>query len=97
MRGLQALEYFLENWDSKIRHNEKRDEFDALIEYVFGNEKKTFNTCVCIDKYYDRKVYIDIEEEINEFLPEELEFDIFSGNLYIKRNLFNIKIAPRIC
>ena len=97
MKGLQALELFLEMWDSKIKHNSQKDEFEVLIEYAFGNKKKMFNSCVCIDKYYDRKVYIDIEEEINEFLPEEVEFDIFSGNLYIKRNLFNIKIAPRIC
>jgi hypothetical protein len=29
-------------------------------------------------------------------MPEEIEYDPFSGNLYIKKNLFEIKIAPRI-
>jgi hypothetical protein len=97
MRGIEALEYFLENWHGKLREFDEFEEFDALVEYVFGNERKLFNSKVIIDRFFDRKIHLDLEEEINEFLPEEIEFDPFSGNLYIKRNLFEIKIAPRIC
>jgi hypothetical protein len=97
MRGIEALEYFLENWHGKLREFDKYEEFDALIEYIFGNEKKFFNSKVVVDRFFDRKIHLDLEEEINEFLPEDIEYDPFSGNLYIKRNLFEIKIAPRIC
>jgi len=97
MRGIEALEYFLETWHGKMREFDEVEEFDALIEYVFGNSKKCFSSKVIIDRFFDRKIHIDLEEEINEFLPEEIEFDPMTGNLYIKRNLFEIKIAPRIC
>ncbi|GAX87933.1 conserved hypothetical protein [Lebetimonas natsushimae] len=96
MRGIEALEYFLESWQAKLREFDEYDEFDAMIEYVFGNERKFFDSKVFIDRFFDRKIHFDLEEEINEFLPEEIEFDPFSGNLYIKRNLFEIKIAPKI-
>jgi hypothetical protein len=97
MRGIEALEYFLENWHGKLREFEEFEEFDAMIEYIFGNERKIFDSKVMIDRFFDRKIHLDLSQEINEFLPEEIEFDPFSGNLYIKRNLFEIKIAPRIC
>jgi hypothetical protein len=97
MRGIEALDYFLESWHGKIREYDEYREFDALIEYVFGNEKKFFDSKVIIDRFFDRKIHFDLLEEINEFLPEEIEYDPISGNLYIKRNLFEIKIAPRIC
>jgi hypothetical protein len=97
MRGIEALEYFLDSWHGKLRKHEEFEEFDAMIEYIFGNERKIFDSKVMIDRFFDRKIHLDLSQEINEFLPEEIEFDPFSGNLYIKRNLFEIKIAPRIC
>jgi hypothetical protein len=97
MRGIEALEYFLDSWHGKIREFDEFEEFDAMIEYVFGNERKFFDSKVCIDRFFDRKIHLDLSQEINEFLPEEIEYDPLSGNLYIKRNLFEIKIAPRIC
>ena len=97
MRGIEALEYFLENWNAKIREFDEVEEFDALIEYAFGNSKKCFTSKVSIDRFFERKIHLDLVEEINEFLPEEVEFDPLSGNMYIKRNLFEIRIAPKIC
>jgi len=97
MRGIEALEMFLENWHSKVKELDEVCEIDSLIEYHFGNETKSYNLPVVIEKFFDRKILIDGIDDINEFMPEEVEFDIFSGNLYIKRNLFEIKIAPKIC
>ena len=97
MRGIEALEFFLENWHSKMREFEEFCEFDALVEYHFGNDKKIYNALVVIEKYFERKIVFNGIEDISEFLPEEVEYDPYSGNLYIKRNLFEIKIAPRIC
>jgi len=100
MRGIEALEYFLEVWDSKLRHLDEFDEFDAMVEYVFGNKKRVVNTKVFIERFFDRKISFESEvfEDLKtEFLPEEIEFDPISRNLYIQRNLFNIKIAPKIC
>ncbi|MEO1927454.1 MAG: hypothetical protein ABGX26_02040 [Nautiliaceae bacterium] len=97
MRGIEALEYFLETWHSKMRDLEEVCEFDALIEYHFGNDTKVYNAPVVVEKFFDRKICLNGIDDINEFLPEEIEYDPFSGNLYIKRNLFEIKIAPRIC
>jgi hypothetical protein len=98
MRGIEALEYFLEVWHSKLREFEEFDEFDALIEYAFGSEVKRFDAKVIVDKFFEKKVRFDciIQELRSEFLPEEVEFDPMSGNLYIKRNLYEIKIAPKI-
>ena len=97
MRGIEALEFFLENWHSKMREFEEFCEFDALVEYHFGNDTKVYNAPVAIEKYFERKITFGGIEDINEFLPEEVEYDPYSGNLYIKRNLFEIKVAPRIC
>jgi len=97
MRGIEALEYFIETWNGKIREFDEVEEFDALIEYAFGNSKKCFNSKVSIERFFERKIHLDLVEEINEFLPEEVEFDPLSGNMYIKRNLFEIRIAPKIC
>jgi len=97
MRGIEALEFFLENWHSKMREFDDFCEIDAMIEYHFGKEKKIYNQPVLIEKFYERKISFNGIDEINEFLPEEIEYDPFSGNIYIKRNLFEIKIAPRIC
>ncbi|AZV46272.1 hypothetical protein C3L23_02985 [Nautilia sp. PV-1] len=97
MRGLEALEFFLENWHSKIRDYDNFCEFDAMVEYHFGNDTKLYSTNVVVEKFFERKISINNIEDINEFLPEEVEFDSSTGNLYIKRNLFEIKIAPRIC
>jgi len=100
MRGLEALEYFLENWNSKIRCEGEIQEFEAMVEYALGSDVRIVNTRVVIDRFFDRIIRFENEEFLDlktEFMPEEIEFDPFSGNLYIKRNLYNIKIAPRIC
>ncbi|WP_456479929.1 hypothetical protein [Nautilia sp.] len=96
MRGIEALDFFLENWHSKIREFDEFCEFDALIEYHFGNETKIYDSPVVVEKFFKRKIILNEIGDINEFLPEEAEFDPQSGNLYIKRNLFEIKIAPKI-
>jgi len=96
MRGIEALEYFLENWHSKIREFDEFVEFEAVVESNSGLQKDVITTSLIIKKFYDRKICILDLDGINEFLPEEVEFDPFSGNLYIKRNLFNLKIAPKI-
>ncbi|NPA11584.1 MAG: hypothetical protein GXO62_05020 [Epsilonproteobacteria bacterium] len=97
MRGIDALEYFLESWNSKVRDFEEVCEIDAMIEYHFGNEVRSFMAPVVVEKYFSKKICLRGIDDINEFLPEEVEFDPQSGNLYIRRNLFEIKIAPRIC
>ena len=99
MRGIEALEYFLENWHGKIREFDNYKEFEAMVEYVLGNDKRVVNTKVIIENFFDKK--ISFEEEIFEdlktcFLPEDVEYDPFSGNLFITRSLYKIKIAPRI-
>jgi hypothetical protein len=96
MRGINALEVFLENWNSKIRDSGGFFELDAVVEYRFGSNTKLYSTNIVIEKFFDKKISINNTEEINEFLPEELEYDFLTGNLYIKRNLFKIKIAPKI-
>lgn len=100
MRGIEALEYFLENWHGKIREFDEFDEFEAMVEYVLGTDKRVVNTKVIIEKFFEKK--ISFEDELFEdlktsFLPEEIEYDPFSGNLFINRNLYRIKIAPKIC
>ncbi|WP_457562607.1 hypothetical protein [Caminibacter pacificus] len=100
MRGLEALEYFLENWDSKIRCFDEVQEFEAMVEYALGNDVRVVNTKVIIDRFFDRIIRFENEEFFDlktSFLPEEIEYDPFSGNLYINRNLYRIKIAPKIC
>jgi hypothetical protein len=100
MRGIEALEYFLEVWDSKLRHLDEMDEFEAMVEYVLGSDRRVVNTKVCIERFFDRKICFESEEFIDlktEFMPEEIEFDPISGNIYIRRNLYDIKIAPKIC
>ena len=96
MRGIEALDFFLENWHSKIREFEDFCEFDAVVEYNFGNETKVYDSPVVVKKFFERKIIFNEIADINEFLPEEVEFDSQSGNLYIRRNLFEIKIAPKI-
>ena len=96
MKGVEALECFLQNWHSKIKEFDEFCEIEAMVEYHFGNESKIYNAPVVIEKFYERKISFGGIDEINEFLPQDLEYDPFSGNLYIKRNLFEIKIAPRI-
>jgi len=100
MRGIEALEYFLENWHGKIREFDDFDEFEAMVEYVLGTDKRVVNTKVIIEKFFEKK--ISFKDELFEdlktsFLPEEIEYDPFSGNLFINRNLYRIKIAPKIC
>jgi hypothetical protein len=97
MRGIEALDFFLENWHSKMREFEEFCELDAMVEYHFGSEIKRYDAPVVIEKFFERKISFNGIEDVNEFLPEEVEYDPYSGNLYIKRNLFEIKIAPRIC
>ena len=96
MKGIDALEYFLENWHSKIREFDEFIEFEAVVECNSRLQKDVITTSLIIKKFYDRKICILDLDGINEFLPEEVEFDPYSGNLYIKRNLFNLKIAPKI-
>lgn len=100
MRGIEALEVFLDEWRGKIREFEEYDEFDAMVEYILGTDRRIVNTKVLVEKFFDKK--ISFEGEIFEdlktcFLPEDIEYDPFSRNLYIKRNLYTIKIAPKIC
>jgi len=100
MRGVVALEFFLDDWKSKIREFGEYEEFEAVVEYVLGNDKRVTTTKVMIEKFFDKK--ISFEDEIFEdlktcFLPEEVEYDPFSRNLYVKRSLYTIKIAPVIC
>ena len=100
MIGIEALECFLENWHSKLRSYENYDEFEAMVEYAFGNDVRVVNTKVIIEKFFDKKIRFEdlvFEDLKTSFLPEDVEFDEESGNLYIKRNLYKIKIAPRIC
>jgi hypothetical protein len=96
MRGIEALDFFLENWHSKMRKFDEFCEFNAMVEYHFGNDKRYYDTNVVIEKFFERKISLKGIDDINEFMPEEIEYDPFSGNLYIKKNLFEIKIAPRI-
>ncbi len=100
MRGVEALEFFWDEWRSKIKEFDEYGEIEAMIEYMLGNEKRITNTKVIIEKFFDKK--ISFEDEIFEdlktcFLPEDVEYDPFSGNLYISRNLYTVKIAPKIC
>ena len=100
MRGIEALEYFLENWQGKIREFDEIEEFEAMVEYALGSDVRVVNTKVIIERFFDRKIRFDdlIFDDLKTcFLPEEIEYDPFSGNLFIDRNLYKIKIAPRIC
>ena len=100
MRGIEALEYFLENWQGKIREFDETEEFEAMVEYALGSDVRVVNTKVIIERFFDRKIRFDdlIFDDLKTcFLPEEIEYDPFSGNLFIDRNLYKIKIAPRIC
>ena len=100
MRGIEALEYFLENWQGKIREFDEIEEFEAMVEYALGNDIRVINTKVVIERFFDRKIRFDdlIFDDLKTcFLPEEVEYDPFSGNLFIDRNLYKIKIAPKIC
>ena len=100
MRGIEALEYFLENWHSKIREFDEVEEFEAVVEYALGSDVRIVNTKVIVEKFFDKKIRFDdlVFEDLKTcFLPEEVEYDPFSGNLYIDRSLYKIKIAPKIC
>ena len=100
MRGIDALEYFLENWHGKIREFDEIEEFEAMVEYALGSDIRIVNTKVVIEKFFDKRIRFEdmIFEDLKTcFLPEEVEFDPESGNLYITRNLYKIKIAPKIC
>ena len=100
MRGIEALEYFIENWQGKIREFDEIEEFEAMVEYALGNDIRVINTKVVIERFFDRKIRFDdlIFDDLKTcFLPEEVEYDPFSGNLFIDRNLYKIKIAPKIC
>ncbi len=100
MRGIEALEYFLEVWSSKLNHLDEVEEFEAVVEYILGSDKRVVTTKVCIEKFFDRKICFEnaiFEDLKTEFLPEEIEFDPITGNMYIHRNLYDIKIAPKIC
>lgn len=99
MKGLVALEYFLENWHSKIREFDEVEEFEAMVEYALGNDVRVVNTKVVIEKFFDKKIRFDdlVFEDLKTcFLPDEVEFDPYTGNLYINRSLYKIKIAPKI-
>jgi len=99
MRGVEALEYFLETWHGKMNKFRETEEFEAMIEYAFGSKKKVVNTKVVVEKYYDKKIKFEnlaFEDLKTCFLPEDVEFDPHTGNLYINRSLYKIKIAPRI-
>ena len=100
MRGIEALECFLEDWHSKLNLFDDIQEFEAMVEYALGNDRRVVNTKVIIDRFFDRTIRFESEEFFDlktSFLPEEIEYDPFSGNLYIKRSLYRIKIAPKIC
>ena len=100
MRGIEALEYFLENWQGKIREYDEIEEFEAMIEYALGSDIRVVNTKVVIEKFFEKRIRFDdllFEDLKTCFLPEEVEFDPESGNLYITRNMYRIKIAPKIC
>ena len=100
MRGLQALECFLENWQGKIKEFDEVEEFEAMVEYALGNDVRITNTKVVIEKFFDKRIRFEdlIFEDLKTcFLPEEVEYDPFTGNLYIDRHLYKIKIAPKIC
>jgi hypothetical protein len=100
MRGIEALEYFLESWQGKLRNFDEISEFEAMVEYALGSDVRVVNTKVVIERFFDRTIRFENEEFFDlktHFSPEEIEFDPFTGNLYITRNLYRIKIAPRIC
>ena len=100
MRGIEALEYFLENWHGKIKEFDEFEEFEAMVEYALGSDVRVVNTKVVVEKFFDKKIRFEdlVFEDLKTcFLPEEVEYDPFSGNLYINRNLYKIKIAPKIC
>ncbi|EDM24025.1 hypothetical protein [Caminibacter mediatlanticus] len=99
MIGIEALECFLDNWHSKIKEYENYDEFEAMVEYAFGSDVRVVNTRVIVEKFFEKKIRFEdllFEDLKTCFLPEEVEFDEENGNLYINRNLYKIKIAPRI-
>jgi len=100
MRGIEALEYFLDTWHGKIKELDEIEEFEAMVEYALGSDVRVINTKVVIEKYFDKKIRFDdlVFEDLKTcFLPEEVEYDPYTGNLYINRNLYKIKIAPKIC
>jgi hypothetical protein len=100
MRGIEALEYFLESWNSKINSYDEFDVLDAMVEYALGSDVRIATTKVVIEKYFDKKIKFKdrvFEDLKTSFLPEEVEFDPETGNLYIPRSLYKIKIAPKVC
>jgi len=52
MRGIEALEYFLENWHSKIKEFDEIEEFEAMVEYALGSDVRVVNTKVIIEKFF---------------------------------------------
>jgi len=99
LRGLEAIDYFLDTWHSKIKEFDDVEEFEAMVEYSLGNDVRVTTTKVIVEKFFDKRIRFEdllFEDLKTCFLPEEVEFDPFSGNIYIKRNLYNIKIAPKI-
>ena len=100
MRGIEALECFLENWQSKIKEFDEIEEFEAMVEYALGSDVRVVNTKVIVEKFFDKRIRFDdlVFEDLKTcFLPEEVEYDPYNGNLYINRSLYKIKIAPKIC
>ncbi len=100
MRGIEALECFLEDWHGKIKEFDEIEEFEAMVEYALGSDVRVINTKVIVEKFFDKRIRFEdlVFEDLKTcFLPEEVEYDPFTGNLYINRNLYRVKIAPRIC
>jgi len=100
LRGIEAIDYFLDMWHGKIKEFNEVEEFEAMVEYILGSDRRVVNTKVIIEKFFDKRIRFDdlaFEDLKTCFLPEEVEFDPFSGNIYINRNLYKIKIAPKIC
>jgi hypothetical protein len=78
MKGIEALEYFLESWHGKLREFDEFEEFDAIIEYIFGNERKFFDSRVIIDRFFDRKLNSSLalsvyKNELNRLKKESEE------------------------
>jgi len=44
LRGVEAIDYFLEIWHSKIKEYDEVEELEAMVEYVLGSKKRIANT-----------------------------------------------------
>jgi len=79
MRGIEALECFLENWQGKLRNFDDISEFEAMVEYALGSDVRVVNTKVIIERFFDRSIRFENEEFFDlktHFLPEEIEFEL---------------------